>query len=83
MDDRNPAEELPELYRSVLDVLAKLDRAGERRAAYELRRRATRIYATRWNDGGRRALQKTLRDAEHQLASSSRAAALGPVGLSA
>lgn len=64
MDDRNPAEELPLVYREVLDALARLEAAGDRAVAYDLRQKAQRIYATRWDDGGRRALQRFLRDAE-------------------
>jgi hypothetical protein len=77
MHDRNPAEVLPELYRSVLDAVAKLERADERAAAYELRRRAVTVYSKRWNEAGRRGLEKILHDADHHLATSPRAAALG------
>jgi hypothetical protein len=83
MDDRNPAEVLPELYRGVLDAVAKLERAGERTAAYELRRRALKVYSKRWNEAGRRNLEKVLRDADHTLAASPRAAAMGLVPASA
>jgi hypothetical protein len=67
MDDRNPAEVLPLMYREVLDVLARLEAAGDRAAAYDLRVRAQRTYATRWDDGGMRALQKIAREAEGRL----------------
>jgi hypothetical protein len=83
MHDRNPAEVLPELYRSVLDAVAKLERADERAAAYELRRRAVNVYSKRWNEAGRRGLEKVLRDADHHLATSPRAAALGLAPVSA
>jgi hypothetical protein len=67
MDDRNPAEVLPLVYREVLDALARLEAAGERAAAYDLRVSAQRIYATRWDDGGMRALQKIVREADGRL----------------
>ncbi len=67
MDDRNPAEVLPLVYRDVLDALARLEAAGERAAAYDLRVRAQRIYATRWDDGGMRALAKIVREADGRL----------------
>ena len=67
MDDRNPAEELPLVYREMLDALALLEAAGDRGAAYELRVRGQRIYATRWDDGGLRALQKIVREAHARL----------------
>lgn len=67
MDDRNPAEVLPLVYREVLDALAGLEAAGERAAAYDLRLRAQRIYATRWDDGGMRALQKIVREADARV----------------
>ena len=70
MDDHNPAEKLPELYRAVLEAVARLERAGERRSAYEIRRKAVRTYSTRWDDGGRRRLQRLERDAKVRLAAS-------------
>jgi hypothetical protein len=72
MDDRNPAEELPVVYREVLDALARLEAAGDRAAAYDLRTRAQRTYATRWDDGGLRALRKLVREAEGRLTSGRR-----------
>jgi hypothetical protein len=68
MDDRNPAEELPVVYREVLDALAQLEAAGDRTGAYELRIRAQRTYATRWDEGGLRALQKIVHEAQARLA---------------
>jgi len=70
--DRNPADDLPDLYRKVLDALARLEAAGDRTAAYDLRLRAHRTYATRWDEGGRRALHRIARDAEARLASGRR-----------
>ena len=67
MDDRNPAEELPLVYRDVLDALARLEAAGDRTAAFDLRIRAQRTYATRWDDGGLRALHKILAEANARL----------------
>jgi hypothetical protein len=75
MDDRNPADDLPELYRAVLDALARLESAGDRNAAFDLRTRAHRTYATRWDEGGRRALQKIAREADARLAPGRRNAA--------
>ncbi len=44
MDDQNPAEVLPKLYRDVLDGVGRLERVGERQAAYEIRQQgATRL----------------------------------------
>jgi hypothetical protein len=79
MDDRNPAEELPELYRAVLDAVSRLERAGERSAAFELRHRALRVYSRRWDERSRRALEKVLHDAAQRLAASPRAVMLGLV----
>jgi hypothetical protein len=73
MDDRNPAEELPVVYREVLDAVALLEAAGDRALAYELRVRAQRTYATRWDEGGLRALQKIVREAHVRLGPSHRA----------
>lgn len=57
---RSPAEELPALYRAILDRVADLERAGERREAVAVRGEAVRAYAV-WDDGGRRKLLALLR----------------------
>jgi hypothetical protein len=75
MDDRNPADELPELYRTVLDALARLEATGNRTVAWDLRQRAHRTYATRWDEGGRRALHKIAREADARSASGRRSGA--------
>jgi hypothetical protein len=71
MDDRNPAEVLPLVYREALDALARLEAAGDS-AAYDLRERAHRTYATRWDDGGLRALRRIVREADARLTPSRR-----------
>jgi hypothetical protein len=67
MDDHIPAEELPTLYRAVLETVARLERAGDRPFAFELRRKALRTYSTRWDEGGRRALIRLDREAQARL----------------
>lgn len=72
MDDHapeiTPAQQLPVLYRSVLDLVAELEGAGERKVAYELRRRAIQTYSTRWDEGGRKSLHRLIREGETRLA---------------
>jgi hypothetical protein len=75
MDDQNPAEVLPGLYRAVLDAVARLERVGERHAAYEIRQQALRVYSTRWDEQGRRKLQRLEQDAKLRLAANPCAAA--------
>ncbi len=67
MDDQTPAEELPTLYRAVLETVARLERAGERSFAFEIRRTALRTYSTRWDEQGRRTLLRLDRDAQAHL----------------
>jgi len=56
MESPSPtAEELPALYRSILDRVAQLERRGARREAVVARTAAARAYAV-WNEGGRRRL---------------------------
>ena len=75
MDDRTPAEELPSLYRAVLDTVTRLEHVGERQVAWKIRRDALATYSTRWDEHGRRSLEKLNREARHRLAVSPGAAA--------
>ena len=56
----SPAEELPALYRALLDRIAQIEAEGRRAAAYRLRSEATRIYSKCWDDHARRALKDLL-----------------------
>ena len=60
MEPTSPAEELPALYRAVLDRVAQIEAEGRRAAAYRLRSDAVRIYSRSWDDRARRALQDLL-----------------------
>jgi len=60
MDPTSAAEELPALYRALLDRVAQIEADGRRAAAYRLRTDATRIYSRSWDDRARRALQHLL-----------------------
>ena len=61
MEPTSPAEELPALYRALLDRVAQIEAEGRRGAAYRLRSEATRIYSRSWDDRARRALQELLK----------------------
>jgi hypothetical protein len=52
----SPAEDLPTLYRAILDGVADLERVGQHREAALIRTEATRVYSTSWDAGGRREL---------------------------
>lgn len=60
MDPTSPAEELPALYRALLDRVAQIEAQGRRAKAYRVRAEATRIYSRSWDDRARRALQELL-----------------------
>ncbi len=74
MDEQTAAERLPSLYREVLDAVTRLERAGERSIAFEIRRKAVRVYSTRWDEHGRRNLERLGREARASLEASPRAA---------
>jgi hypothetical protein len=61
MDPKTAAEELPELYRAILDRIAQIDAAGHRSLGYRIRAEATRIYSRAWDDRARRGLEDLLR----------------------
>jgi len=67
MEDQIPAELLPSLYREVLDVVARLERAGGRAEAFEIRRRALRVYSTRWDEHGRQSLARLAAEGRDRL----------------
>ena len=66
MDPKSAAEELPALYRAVLDRIAQIDAAGRRSVGYRLRVEATRIYSRAWDDRARRGLEALLLQAANK-----------------
>ena len=56
MDPNSLAEELPSLYRAILDRVAELEAAGRRAEAARMRSSATQIYSRAWDDRARRQL---------------------------
>ena len=71
----SPAEELPALYRAVLNDVAELERLGQRREAGKVRAEAVRAYSRSWDASGRRRLESILRRAERALAETQRTGA--------
>ena len=66
------AEDLPELYRTILERVAELERIGARRAAGRVRETATRIYSEAWHEAARRDLIQLLARADREIAASDR-----------
>ena len=64
----SPAEQLPAIYRAVLDSVAELERRGERFEASRFRIEAIRAYSRAWDIRGRRRLESILRRAHRALA---------------
>ncbi len=67
------ADELPGIYRSILEVVTPLERTTDRAKALRLRMEATEIYSMGWDEGGRRRLTTLLRrvqrlEAQHESA---------------
>jgi len=61
MEPNSAAEELPALYRAVLDRVAELEAGGRRDLANQVRADAIRIYSRSWDDRAWRELQTLLR----------------------
>lgn len=62
------AEDVPELYRAILDRVADLERSGARREAGRIRLTATRVYSSAWDETARRLLVGLMARAERRLA---------------
>lgn len=77
MDPNAPAEELPALYRAILDRVAHLEATGHRAEALRIRADATKAYSRAWDDRARRQLEALLRRAERS-APTERAQGRGP-----
>jgi hypothetical protein len=76
--ERSPAEELPALYRAILDGVARLEGIGQRREAATVRTRATAIYSTSWDDRGRRRLEQLQRRIDRVIEVSGRSRTVEP-----
>ena len=61
MEPNSAAEELPGLYRAVLDRVGQLEAAGHRQIAHRVRADAIRIYSRAWDERARRELIGLLR----------------------
>jgi hypothetical protein len=68
MEPKSRAEDLPTLYRAILDRVALLESAGDRREAARVRSDATAAYSRAWDDRARRELESLLRRAERPTA---------------
>ena len=61
MEPNSASEDLPALYRAVLDCVAEIAASGRRTLANEVRAEAIRIYSRAWDDRARRELLSLLR----------------------
>ena len=68
MEPNSRAEDLPTLYRAILDRVAHLEEAGDRGEARIVRQRATAAYSRAWDDRAHRELESLLRRAERPTA---------------
>ena len=68
MEPNSRAEDLPTLYRAILDRVAHLEAAGDRGEARIVRQRATAAYSRAWDDRAHRELESLLRRAEQPTA---------------
>ncbi len=68
MDPNSLAEELPSLYRAILDRVAELEVAGQRAEAARVRASATHIYSRAWDERARRRLTALLAQSHRPMA---------------
>jgi hypothetical protein len=66
------AEDLPELYRTILDRVAELERVGARLDAGRIRAAATRAYSEAWDETARRQLVGLVARADRSLTTGDR-----------
>ena len=66
------AEDLPALYRAILERVARLERAGARAEAARIRHEATQAYSSAWDEGARRVLVSLLNRADRTSAPTTR-----------
>jgi hypothetical protein len=68
MEPNSRAEDLPALYRAILDRVALLEIAGDRSEARRVRQSATASYSRAWDERAHRELESLLRRAERPTA---------------
>jgi hypothetical protein len=66
-DQLSPADDLPALYREVLDAVSLLERQGLRVEAGRIRVEATETYSVAWDDEHRQRLQQLVERSRHML----------------
>ncbi len=63
-----PANDLPGLYRDILDRVAALEQIGERTQAGRIRMAATQAYSAAWDETGRGRLLGLIGRADRTIA---------------
>ena len=63
-----PADDLPGLYRDILDRVAALEQIGERLYAGRIRMAATQVYSEGWDETGRGRLLSLIGRADRMIA---------------
>ena len=63
----SPAEELPGLYRVILERVAELEQRGARKEAGRIRHKATETYSRAWDAAGRKSLVSLLARADRAV----------------
>jgi hypothetical protein len=61
MEPKSASEELPDLYRAVLDRVAELEASRQRELANRIRAEAIHIYSRAWDERARRELLALIR----------------------
>jgi hypothetical protein len=71
VDSTIASDEVPQIYRLILELVGELERIGARGEATRARQQAITIYSRGWNESSRRRLGRIADDLQRRVARTS------------